>query len=121
MGYPIIRAGNELYSVFIIYEFCILAYLCLVIKFVLLFVSSSGHLPNRCLLIAPCFGTLDMPRRSWLGLSDAYALSGGADTEDLMTDRSYIVIRLACAMMGWKQVTGGADCVQRVREGSLGK
>lgn len=83
---------------FIIYEFRILAYLCLVIKFVLLFVSSSGHLSNRCLLIAPYFGTLGLLRRSWLVRSDAYALSREADIEDLITDRSCIVIRLACAM-----------------------
>lgn len=98
MGYPIIRLGNELYSVFIIYESCILAYLCLVIKLVLLCVPSFVHLSDGCLLVAPCLGTRGVGRRSRLLLSDAYSFSGEADIKDLIAAGRYLVIGLAWPM-----------------------
>ena len=78
MGYPIIHVSNELYSVLIIYEFCILSNLCLVIK-LLLFVPSFVHFSNRHLWTFHYVGTLGILRRAFLLSSDAYPLSGESD------------------------------------------
>ena len=84
MGYPIIHVSNEVYSVLIIYEFCILSNLCLVIE-LLLFVPSFVHFSNRHLWTFHYAGTLGVLRRAFLLSSDAYTLSGEADIKHHVT------------------------------------
>ena len=88
VGYPIIHVGNELYSVFIIYECCILPKLCLVIKFILLPPHFVCGFVQQTLIDRPLSGDTGCTKEVLALPSDAYILWRGSDIKHLVAAMS---------------------------------